>query len=265
MKRFPAFALVLVIVLVIGCAGQPHAADPVKETVQTVSSAPAAPAAPTQNFRHIVIWDFKKGLSATEKDTLFTGMKRDLEKLPGVIPGIIELRVMRDPYNPGLNGEGQIVLDAIYESQAAYSVYATHPSHLEIAVHVRDNIVDNRRGGNFLLANPTKHSNKYRHIVIWEYKSGMTDEAKTTQFNRMKKDLEGLVGVIPGLIEMNIVRDHVNLDGNGQVILIAEFGNRDDHMVVYTPHPEHQKIAGYVVADIVDNSTRRQGNFMEQY
>jgi len=247
MKKFSAVALVLVIVLVSGCAGLSGS----KES--------------SENFRHIVIWDFKKGLSEDEKVSLFGGMKRELEKLEGVIDGVIQLRVMRDPYNPGLNGEGQIVLDAIYRDQAAYQVYANHPEHLRIAAHVRDNIVENRRGGNYVISSPTKHANHYRHIVIWEFKPGMSEDAKKSQFNRMKKDLEGLVGVIPGLIEMNIVRDHVNTDGNGQVILVALFGTRNDHMVVYTPHPEHQKIAGYVVADIVDNATRRQGNFMEMY
>ena len=245
MKKVLAFALVFGVVFAFSCFGQ---------TGSTGSG---------ETFRHIVIWDFKKGLSEAEKDSLFNGMKRDLEKLPGVINGIIELRVMRDPFNPGLNGEGQIVLDGIYESQKAYEGYAAHPAHLEIAVHVRDNIVDNRRGGNFLEAKAPKHTNKYRHIVIWEFKAGLSEAQKNTQFNRMKKDLEGLVGVIPGLLHMNVVRDHVNVSGNGQVVLIALFNGRDDHMA-YNPHPEHQKIAGYVVAEIVDNNTRRQGNFIEK-
>lgn len=247
MKKFLFFAITLLLVFLMSCAGQPSS---------TGESS--------QNFRHIVVWDFKKGLSEDNKVSLFNGMKTDLEKLTGVIDGIVELRVMRDTFNPGLNGEGQLVLDAIFKSQKDYEAYATHPAHLAIAVHVRDNIVDNRRGGNFFQAAPTKHSNRFRHIVIWEYKAGLDEQAKEFQFNRMKKDLEGLIGVIPGLVEMNVVRDHFNTNGNGQVVLVALFTNRENHLG-YGPHPEHQKIAGYVVADIVDNSTRRQANFQEQH
>jgi len=219
------------------------------------------------NFRHIVIWDFKEGLREEEKASLFLNMKTDLEALTGMIEGIIELRVMRDPFNFGVDnkGEGQIVLDAIFENQAAYNVYAAHQDHLDIAAYVVRNIVENRRGTNFLQPGATKHTDKYRHIVVWGFKDGLNEGEKDFQFNRMKKDLEALVGVIPGLLELNVARDHINPgpNGNGQVALVALFASREAHVDVYTPHPEHQKIAAYVVADIVDNATRRQANFFE--
>ena len=215
------------------------------------------------NFRHIVIWDFKQGLSEEEKDSLFNTMKEDLENLAAVLDGIIELRVMRDGFNPGLNGEGQLVLDAVFESQTAYGIYEVNPEHRRIGEYVREDIVENRRVANFLQPEATLHTDKYRHIVLWEFQDELDDNEKDFQFNRMKNDLEALVGVIPGLLEMNVVRDHVNMGGNMQVVLVALFDGREDHLA-YGPHPAHQQIAAYVVAEIVDNATRRQANFYEQ-
>jgi len=220
------------------------------------------PADSTKNFRHIVIWDFKQGLNVEEKDSLFNTMKEDLENLVYIIPGIIELRVMRDIVNAGINGEGQIVLDATFESQEAFEVYWFHPSHLEIAVFVVNYIVENRRGVNFLETETTGHTNKFRHIVVWEFQDGLNEEDKDSLFNIMKEDLEALVGIIDGLTELNVFRDHYNLDGNGQVALIALFDSRTD-WENYVPHPEHQRIAAYVVRDIVIALSRRGGNFYE--
>ena len=214
-----------------------------------------------KNFRHIVIWDFKKGLSDDEKTSFFYTMKLDLENLVHVIPGIIELRVMRDIVNAGLNGEGQIVLDATFESQKAFEVYRDHPAHLEIAAFVVNNIVENRRGVNFLESDTTRHSNKFRHIVVWEFQD-LNKADKDSLFNQMKEDLEALVGVINGLVELKVFRDHYNLSGNGQVALVALFNSRAD-WENYVPHPEHQRIAAYVVRDIVIAESRRGGNFYE--
>ena len=219
--------------------------------------------ATTTNFRHIVIWDFKEGLSTADKDFFFDAMKADLENLAGIIPGIVELRVMRDIVNVGINGEGQIVLDAVFESQDAYEVYRVHPDHLNIAGFVVENVVENRRGVNFLESEPTGHTDKFRHIVIWEFQAHLDEEEKDSLFNLMKEDLEGLVGVIDGLIELNVFKDHYNVVGNGQVALIALYDSMEDWSINYVPHPDHQRIAAYVVNDIVIAGTRRGGNFYE--
>ena len=110
----------------------------------------AEAAEPAQKFRHIVVWDFKKGLSEEKKDALFNKMKADLENLVNVIDGIIELRVVRDVLNPGLNGEGQLVLNSLFKSKEVYADdYAPNPKHLEIAAYVVADIVENRRSADY--------------------------------------------------------------------------------------------------------------------
>ena len=110
----------------------------------------AEAAEPSQKFRHIVVWDFKQGLSEEEKGTFFNKMKGDLENLKNVIDGIIELHVVRDVLNPGINGEGQLVLTSLFESKEAYTDgYAPDPRHLAIAAYVVSDIVENRRAADF--------------------------------------------------------------------------------------------------------------------
>jgi len=105
---------------------------------------------PSQKFRHIVVWDFKQGLSEEKKDALFNKMKEDLENLVNVIDGIIELRVARDVLNPGINGQGQLILNSLFESKETYANgYAPHPRHLEIAAYVVADIVENRRSADY--------------------------------------------------------------------------------------------------------------------
>lgn len=220
------------------------------------------PTVSAKNFRHIIVWDFKQSLSNEEKDSLFIAMKERSYNLVDIIPGIIELRLMRDTVNAGLNGAGQIVLDATFESQEAYEVFNSHPAHIELAVFAVSNVVENMRIVNFLEAETTGHTNKFRHIVIWEFQDGLNEEAKDRLFNKMKEDLEALVGIIPGLVELKVFRDHYNLHGNGQVALVALFDSKAD-WENYVPHPEHQRIAAYVVSDIVNAASRRGGNFYE--
>ena len=216
---------------------------------------------PSQKFRHIVVWDFKEGLSEEEKDTLFNTMKEDLENLTNVIDGIVKLYLVRDVLNPGINGEGQLVLNSWFESEQAYEAYAVHPAHLEIAAYVRSDIVENRRVVNFLEPEATKHRDIFHHIVIWDFKDGLSEDEKHALFSKMKEDLEDMVNIIPGLLEMRIERDHYNTDGNGQLVLYGLFDCKETYAEIYAPHPRHLEIAAYVVADIVQN--RRAANFYQ--
>ena len=217
-----------------------------------------APVAAAQSFRHIVIFDFKEGLSDEEKDTLFNKMKTDLEGLPNVIDGITEMNVVKDSRNPGINEEGQLVINSLFESEEAYMAYASNPTHLEIAAYIGSDIVQNRRAGDYLEPEITKLANKFRHIVIFDFKDGLNATEKTTLFNKMKTDLEALVGVIPGLLQMDVERDQYNTDGNGQIVINSLFEDEAAYEV-YANDPRHLEVAAYIASDIVQN--RRAADF----
>ena len=87
-----------------------------------------------------------------------------------------------------------------------------------------------------------------KHIVLWKLKDHA--EGKTRQENalQLKKELENLNGVIPGLIRLEV---GINISGNGEddsdVILYSEFENMDA-LENYYPHPEHVKIKPFAQA-----------------
>ena len=77
-----------------------------------------------------------------------------------------------------------------------------------------------------------------KHIIIWTLKEdNNTPEIK----NAMKKELENLIGKIPGLLEMKIEINPLG-SSNSDVMLYSVFENADA-LKVYATHPEHVRVA----------------------
>ena len=43
-----------------------------------------------------------------------------------------------------------------------------------------------------------------KHIILWQLKDGLSDEEKVNAKNEIKKGLEALKGVVPGLKEIKV-------------------------------------------------------------
>lgn len=77
-----------------------------------------------------------------------------------------------------------------------------------------------------------------KHIIMWKLKEEYnTDEIKKD----MKTSLEALVGVVPGLVEMNIQIDCLETS-NADVMLYSVLESKEA-LAVYAKHPEHVKVA----------------------
>ena len=59
-----------------------------------------------------------------------------------------------------------------------------------------------------------------KHIVMWDFSDGLSCEEKTKSVNAMKKELEGLLGVIPGLVEM-ILYTNMMKSSNADILLYS--------------------------------------------
>ena len=81
--------------------------------------------------KHIIIWQLKEEANTSE---VKAGIKQGLEGLAGVIPGLIEIKVM---INPMESSNGDVMLYSVFESEEALKGYAVHPEHVKVA----DNIV----------------------------------------------------------------------------------------------------------------------------
>ncbi len=80
-----------------------------------------------------------------------------------------------------------------------------------------------------------------KHVILWQLDEKLTVQEKETIKTEIKQGLEGLLGKIPGLLEI-----HVNKDGlsssNADLMLDCTFEN-EEALKGYAVHPEHVKVA----------------------
>ena len=89
--------------------------------------------------RHIVAWSFKDGFTADEKQAHLQKIKTDLEALPSIIGGIIELKVH---INLLETSNRSAMLDSLFESEDALKAYQIHPEHKKVSEFVRSVMED---------------------------------------------------------------------------------------------------------------------------
>lgn len=77
-----------------------------------------------------------------------------------------------------------------------------------------------------------------KHIIIWNLK----EEYNTLEIkNGIKQELEGLLGVVPGLLEIKVETNPLT-SSNGDVMLYSVFED-EEALKGYAVHPEHVKAA----------------------
>lgn len=81
--------------------------------------------------KHIILWTLKDTLSEEEKVSVKTSIKKGLESLKGVVPGLIDIKVQIDGRLASSNAD--LMLDCTLESEEALKGYAVHPAHVAIA------------------------------------------------------------------------------------------------------------------------------------
>lgn len=85
-----------------------------------------------------------------------------------------------------------------------------------------------------------------KHIVFWNLADNAEGKTKAENALYIKKELEALQGVIPGLNKIEVGINHPEADQtNYDVALYCEFDNMQD-LDIYQNHPEHKRVAGYI-------------------
>ena len=79
-----------------------------------------------------------------------------------------------------------------------------------------------------------------KHIVMWKVK-GATPEEKDDSVRRIQAAFDGLVGVIPGLMALELGVDVSHVDYACDVVLYTEFESREA-LDSYSTHPAHLRI-----------------------
>lgn len=80
-----------------------------------------------------------------------------------------------------------------------------------------------------------------KHIILWSLKDEFSTEEKETIKSEIKEGLEGLVGKIPGLLDVKVNINPLP-SSNADLMLDSSFEN-EEALKNYATHPEHVKVA----------------------
>lgn len=80
--------------------------------------------------KHIILWQLKEEYSAEEKEAIKNEIKRGLEGLKGIVPGLVEIFVQTKSLS---SSNADLMLDSTFESEEALKNYAIHPAHVKVA------------------------------------------------------------------------------------------------------------------------------------
>ncbi|MCL2350059.1 MAG: Dabb family protein [Defluviitaleaceae bacterium] len=90
-------------------------------------------------LRHIVMWNFKEGLTAEQNAENAEKVKATLEALAREIPEILELKVY---INELASSNKDIVLNSLFKNEATLQTYQDHPAHVAAAAFVGSVVQD---------------------------------------------------------------------------------------------------------------------------
>ena len=80
-----------------------------------------------------------------------------------------------------------------------------------------------------------------KHIILWQLKDEYSEEEKKEIKKGIKEGLEGLVGKVPGLLEVHVETEALP-SSNADVCLNCTLVD-EDALKVYANHPSHLAVA----------------------
>ncbi|NLC20256.1 MAG: Dabb family protein [Clostridiales bacterium] len=92
--------------------------------------------------KHIVAWNWADHLTEEEKEKNARLMKKELENLINLIPGIISIKLYTKPLQ---SSDSDLLLDSEFESEEALNAYQVHPEHVRVGNNYVRPVVKNRK------------------------------------------------------------------------------------------------------------------------
>lgn len=80
-----------------------------------------------------------------------------------------------------------------------------------------------------------------KHIILWQLKDELTEKEKREVKKGIKEGLEGLVGQVPGLLEVHVTIDPL-ASSNADVLLDCTLTD-EESLKGYAIHPAHVAVA----------------------
>ena len=89
------------------------------------------------------------------------------------------------------------------------------------------------------------------HIVMWNFKSEISESEKETIKKEMEVNLQGLVGKVPGLLSVEFVSSPIS-SSTHDIALVTTLEKAED-IAIYAKHPAHVHVADTYVRPYVTN------------
>ena len=89
---------------------------------------------------------------------------------------------------------------------------------------------------------PKKHIIMVKHIILWTLRSELPEDEKNSVKAGIKAGLESLKGVVPGLVDVNVVIDGRLASSNADVMLDCTLES-EEALKAYAVHPAHVAVA----------------------
>jgi len=91
-----------------------------------------------------------------------------------------------------------------------------------------------------------------RHIVMWNYADGFSQEENIQNAQKMKSLLEELPNMIDGIVELNVQINPMTAS-NRDIMLDSLFEDKEA-LDKYIVHPEHKRVGEFVRAVTKDRA-----------
>lgn len=81
-----------------------------------------------------------------------------------------------------------------------------------------------------------------KHIILWKLNPDLTDSEKQSVKAGIKQGLEGLVGIVPGLVDAKVNIDG-RLDSSNVDVMLDSTLESEEALKNYATHPAHVEVA----------------------
>ena len=81
-----------------------------------------------------------------------------------------------------------------------------------------------------------------KHIILWKLNPDLTDSEKLSVKSEMKTGLDGLVGIVPGLVDAKVNIDG-RLESSNVDVMLDSTLESEAALKAYATHPAHVEVA----------------------
>ena len=84
--------------------------------------------------KHVILWRLRRDHDEDDMMNKIAYCKEAFSRLKGVIPGLVSIKLHT---NPLTSSNCDLMLDSVFEDEAAYIAYKNAPEHLAVASVIR--------------------------------------------------------------------------------------------------------------------------------